>query len=594
MNAVATLLFSPDYLPGALVLGHTLRKIVDGNTKLVILIDLAAFSPLHIHLLRLLWDDVRDTKVFQSQLHHKLIHDLQRPELASTFTKVQLWDLPYDKVLYLDADTLPLIGGATSVCDLLKLEFPVGKIVAAPDSGFPDIFNSGVFALRPNKSDYLNLLSLVMSNNKDISFDGADQGLLNQYFNSDPDWVALALTNGVVDSVMGQISLSSNWIKVPFLYNTTPNTQYQYAPAFNYFQPENSPHQVNEAISPSSYSNSAVSNPVDSAVLAAAAYQTTAFNHYSIKPGSHVKLIHFIGPAKPWNSEASGLFSAWWKEWYDYSGGKLLYETLYRQFYGITVKSLYIPGHKTDDSQEAIAGHDVFVEPELTVQETSLAKKVFQPADLCDPNNYQQFASEPVNWRTAWDATVEQPPVEEPELTTFDADIRAFNSSWNELKNENQSAHLETQQNSADSEGHQEIDTVKPESFPSPLAVNEVLQQQTDQAETFGYHKDYKAERSFDDSFDYNPTHYLLEKQKEVETAAAYNAAITTQNAKDQEISQLVKDLDIDEEEEYFVEEEQKNDLELNEPDLLPEESGIKKLFPWEFRTPQVASRCWD
>lgn len=584
MNAVATLLFSPDYLPGALVLGHTLRRIVDDNTKLVILIDLSAFSPLHVHLLRQLWDDVRDTKVFLSQLHHKLVYDLQRPELASTFTKIQLWDLPYDKVLYLDADTLPLVGGTSTICDLLKLEFPAGKIVAAPDSGFPDIFNSGVFALRPNRHDYLNLLSLVMSRNKDISFDGADQGLLNQYFNSDPDWVAQALDNGVVDSVVGQISQSSNWVKVPFLYNTTPNTQYQYAPAFNHFQSNQQPIQESGASLPLNSSGSAETAPIDSAVLTSAAYHATAFNHFSnFKPGNHVKLIHFIGPSKPWKCEASGLFSDWWKEWYDYSGGKLLYETLYRQFYGIAVKPLYIPGQDIEDAHEAPVPSQGF-EHTSHVQEPSFAKKVYQPADLCDPNNYQQFASEPVNSHTAWDATTEQPPQHKPELTSFDADIRAFSSTWEDPKYEDQSP-----QEPAELEIYQEIRVNEQESFSSPLEVNEVAPQ-TEQSEDFGYHKDYKAERSFDDSFNYVPTHYLLEKQKEAEAAAA-----------DQEIAELVNDLEIDEEEEKFVdeedkivEEEQKRELDSAVSEPVPEDNGVRKLFPWEFRTPQAASRSWD
>lgn len=601
MNAVATLLFSPDYLPGALVLGHALRKIVDETTKLVILIDSTAFNPLHLHLLRQLWDEVKDTKVFLSQLHDKLANDLQRPELAATYTKIQLWDLPFEKVLYLDADTLPLIGTSSNVTDLLKLDFPVGKILAAPDSGFPDIFNSGVFALRPNQTDYLNLLSLVMSNNKDISFDGADQGLLNQYFNANPDWVSQLLNNEESNVYDGQIRQSSNWVKIPFLYNTTPNTQYQYAPAFNHFQnptPESYIPGVNDGTQSDSGTDKITSE--HSSSIASTAYHATAFNHFtSFQPSNQVKLIHFIGPVKPWKSESAGLFANWWNEWYEYSGGKLLYETLYRQFYSITVTPLNIPGKENEgvtyyhEELPSVSQNEPFIDPPVYVPE----KKVLAPADLCDPLNYQQFASEPVMSHSAWDATREQPPLEKPELSSFDADIRAFNSSWEDNKpqpSEGQSEELHEPQ----------IELVEPENLEttqefvggsSPLAVGHEEHHQTQQPveseiheceKEFGYHRDQKPERTFDDSFDYVPTHYLLEKQKEAENAL---------QAK--EVTEMVAEMELDEVEEEFVDEEIEGEIVV--PDEEPAEEpiqdhGFAKLFPWEFREARATTRSWD
>lgn len=601
MNAVATLLFSPDYLPGALVLGHALRKIVDKNTKLVILIDLAAFNPLHLHLLRQLWDDVRDTKVYSSQLHHKLVNDLQRPELASTYTKIQLWDLPYEKVLYLDADTLPLIGANSNVTDLLKLDFPVGKILAAPDSGFPDIFNSGVFALRPNQTDYLNLLSLVMSNNKDISFDGADQGLLNQYFNANPDWVSQLLDNKESNVYAGQLCQSSNWVKIPFLYNTTPNTQYQYAPAFNHFQnptPEQHIPGVNDGTQPD-YGSGKISSEHSSSI-ASAAYHATAFNHFtSFQPGNQVKLIHFIGPVKPWKSESAGLFGNWWKEWYEYSGGKLMYETLYRQFYTITVTPLRIPGQDIEDityyHEDPVSASQTAATVDLPVYVPE--KKILAPADLCDPMNYQQFASEPPVSHSTWDATREQPPLEKPKLSNFDADIRAFNSSWEDHSSQEPEAapekHHQPPNEFAEPSKQETIEEFV--SGSSPLIVGHeeheltnqpVESEQHESEKEFGYHRDQKPERSFDDSHDYMPTHYLLEKQKEAESAAQA-----------QEITEMAAEMELDEEEEEFVEENVEDEIVV--PDDLPEDEpiqdhGFAKLFPWEFREARATTRSWD
>lgn len=567
MNAVATLLFSPDYLPGALVLGHLLRKIVDKETKLVILIDQSAFNPLHLHLLHQLWDDVRDTQVYLSQLHQKLLNDLKRPELAATFTKVQLWDLPYEKVLYLDADTLPLIGSGSNVTDLLKLNFPAGKILAAPDSGFPDVFNSGVFVLRPNQHDYQSLVSLVCSNDQNISFDGADQGLLNQYFNSDPDWVSQLLQSGDANCSTDQFHAVSNWVKIPFLFNTTPNAQYQYAPAFNHFQTP-----VSEQYAPDGSKdvlNDGDKTAETSAVDAASAYQSTALSYF-LTPlqGNQVKLVHFIGPIKPWKNESSGLFSKWWKEWYEYSNGKLLYETLYRQFYDIKVTALKIPGQ---EDKEAVSIENYY--PAL-VHSLSLdcENKTFSPADLCDPNNYQQFASEPVNSHSTWDATREQPPNERPDLSSFDADIMAFNSSWDAPSS---SSEQET------------TNSVSDETYLDPLSEPlEVIDQSTsDIQEEFGYHKQQKAERSFEESQDYTPTHYLLERQKDAKNASKINVVVD-----------MVTDIKLEDQQEQLVEAEIKDDIQIAEREVATEnvDTGVRKLFPWEFREAKASERCWD
>ena len=54
--------------------------------------------------------------------------------------------------------------------------------------------------------------------NPNVSFDGADQGLLNQYFNAQPDWVQALLTkhDATVDLETVSYTQDSNWIKIPF------------------------------------------------------------------------------------------------------------------------------------------------------------------------------------------------------------------------------------------------------------------------------------------------------------------------------------------------------------------------------------------
>jgi glycogenin len=98
-----------------------------------------------------------------------------RPDLVATFTKIALWyQTQFRKIVYLDADTLPL----RAPDELFDLAAP---FAAAPEIGFPDCFNSGVMVLEPSTEIYQNLLDLAIQG---TSFDGGDQGLLNIYFKS--------------------------------------------------------------------------------------------------------------------------------------------------------------------------------------------------------------------------------------------------------------------------------------------------------------------------------------------------------------------------------------------------------------------------
>jgi glycogenin glucosyltransferase len=126
---------------------------------------------------------------------------MDRPDLISTFTKIELWkQMQYSRIVYLDADMVAL----RAPNELLTMET---NFAAVPDIGWPDCFNSGLMVLNPNLADYYALLALA---ERGISFDGADQGLLNMHF--------------------------TEWERLSFKYNCTPSGNYQYLPAYRHFQ----------------------------------------------------------------------------------------------------------------------------------------------------------------------------------------------------------------------------------------------------------------------------------------------------------------------------------------------------------------------
>lgn len=128
---------------------------------------------------------------------------MNRADLLFAFTKIYLWrQTQFSKIIYLDADVVALRAPEElfNTCE---------DFAAAPDVGWPDIFNTGVMVLTPNEGDFRALQNMAAVGD---SFDGADQGLLNQYFEHKP------------------------WKRLSFAYNCTPSANYQYEPAYRYFK----------------------------------------------------------------------------------------------------------------------------------------------------------------------------------------------------------------------------------------------------------------------------------------------------------------------------------------------------------------------
>ncbi|NWJ02083.1 GLYG2 protein, partial [Crypturellus undulatus] len=155
-------------------------------------------------ILRSVFDEVIEVGALDSadSLHLALV---QRPELGVTFTKLHCWTLThYSKCVFMDADTLVL-------CNVDEL-FDREEFSAAPDSGWPDCFNSGVFVFRPSLKTYNLLLQFAEEHG---SFDGGDQGLLNSFFSN---WATTDIDK-----------------HLPFIYNLSSSAVYTYVPAFNHF-----------------------------------------------------------------------------------------------------------------------------------------------------------------------------------------------------------------------------------------------------------------------------------------------------------------------------------------------------------------------
>ncbi|GAA6005138.1 hypothetical protein JCM10207_008519 [Rhodosporidiobolus poonsookiae] len=196
--AVVTLVTSDSYLPGALVTLHSLVDVDPNRSRFdsVCLTTPSTVGHNSIKALEKSFDVVCGVETITTESWEEL-KLLGRQDLAATLTKLHVFRLTqYRKIIFLDADTLVL----RPLSNLFDLPHP---FAAAPDQGWPDAFNSGVFVAEPSQETFDGLISMMQ---KRGTWDGGDQGLLNDFF--------------------------PNWHRLSFTFNVTPSAYYTYAPAY--------------------------------------------------------------------------------------------------------------------------------------------------------------------------------------------------------------------------------------------------------------------------------------------------------------------------------------------------------------------------
>ncbi|KAJ6258404.1 hypothetical protein Dda_6444 [Drechslerella dactyloides] len=181
-----TMLLTDGYLPGAQVLAHSLR---DGGAtrKLAVLATADSLSAATMAELHRLYDYVIPVDRIVNRAHGNLAL-MGRMDLSSAFTKIHLWrQTQFSRIVYLDADAVAL---------------------RAPEELFATTERiAGVMVVKPDLGTFYALQNLA---GRGVSFDGADQGLLNQYF--------------------------QRWHRLSFVYNVTPSAHYQYVPAYQHYR----------------------------------------------------------------------------------------------------------------------------------------------------------------------------------------------------------------------------------------------------------------------------------------------------------------------------------------------------------------------
>ncbi|KAG8185969.1 hypothetical protein JTE90_003528 [Oedothorax gibbosus] len=197
---------------------------------------------------------------------------LEQPELGVSFDKLNVWRLvQFDKCVYLNSDTLVLQN-----CDEL---FCRAELSAVSDIGWPDCFNSGVFVFVPSLQTFWGMVDYAEKNG---SYDGGDQGLLNSYFSSWSEDITK---------------------KLSFIYNLMANVSYTYVPAFKQFGRNVKVFSswLSRSRGTSSYKTVQISQHTPLHLSSLYTGCKLQKKQVSIKFGRNVKVVQFMGSSKPWH-----------------------------------------------------------------------------------------------------------------------------------------------------------------------------------------------------------------------------------------------------------------------------------------------------
>lgn len=220
-GAYATLLGSPDYLPGVLALARSLRRVEAAAPLLV----LCPFEDPGLEALEREGAQLRPirplpvSEAFRERHQRKQLHQAapftkgEKPTFhdpLSNFGKLRLWELEeFDRVVFLDGDTLVLQN--------------VDRLLAYPEfCGAPNVYeslddfgrlNSGVFTLQPNRRTFDRMLGLLDAPGR--FWRRTDQTFLQEFF---PAWHGLPVFDNLLQYVYFNLPGLWQWRQIRVLH----------------------------------------------------------------------------------------------------------------------------------------------------------------------------------------------------------------------------------------------------------------------------------------------------------------------------------------------------------------------------------------
>ena len=223
-RAYVTLVTNADYLPGAVALVRTRCACTGTTADIVVLhtggVAAAALAPLAALGARLAACELLPTSDAFNAAHSRAETQHARAPFTKgekpafhtpldNFVKLRLWQLPYERVVFLDADTLVLR--------------PIDRLFDYPEfSAAPNVYesladfrrlNSGVFAARPSAATFAAMLARLDA--PGAFWKRTDQTFLQAFF---PDWQGLPVYDNLLQYVWFNLPELWDWSLVRVLH----------------------------------------------------------------------------------------------------------------------------------------------------------------------------------------------------------------------------------------------------------------------------------------------------------------------------------------------------------------------------------------
>lgn len=221
-RAFVTLVTNADFALGAKALIRSLR-LTGTTADLVVLhtggVGEADLAPLRVRSARLVATELLPTsEAFNAAHSREALHGAapftkgEKPAFHTpldNFAKLRLWQLDYDRVVFLDADTLVLRN--------IDSLFDYPEFCAAPNvyESLSDFhrMNSGVFTARPDPATYQAMLAQLDA--PGAFWRRTDQTFLQAFF---PDWHGLPVTCNMLQYVWFNLPELWSWEQIKVLH----------------------------------------------------------------------------------------------------------------------------------------------------------------------------------------------------------------------------------------------------------------------------------------------------------------------------------------------------------------------------------------
>ncbi|KAF8267129.1 nucleotide-diphospho-sugar transferase [Lactarius quietus] len=173
-RAVVTAVYNDLYTIPAATLGHSIQKAGTSARRILTYIP-GRLSARALCILRAAGWELQEVELIQPPHEGAGIGY----RFVDQYTKLRLWSLDFQRVVYLDADTLV----RHNFDELFELPFPFAAVPDVYNSGFKLNFNAGVLVLHPNNATFESLYARIA----DARFNPleAEQAFLNVYFGAD-------------------------------------------------------------------------------------------------------------------------------------------------------------------------------------------------------------------------------------------------------------------------------------------------------------------------------------------------------------------------------------------------------------------------